>query len=257
MKDYLHITLLQWDLSWHQALPNRRKAEELMNANPQSDLYILPEMFTTGFTMDPAEVAETMEGKTVKWIRSQAIQRKSAIAGSLVISENGHFYNRMICILPTGEITSYDKRHLFSYAGEHEHYSAGDKIVEVPIAGWNVRLLICYDLRFPVWSRNTSGTDLMIYVANWPQVRSVAWNTLLTARAIENQCFVAGVNRIGKDGNGIEYQGDTQLINAGGETIATLFDKEGAANLALSASELIQFRDRYPFLKDRDKFKFL
>ncbi len=257
MKENLQVSLVQWDLSWHNAGKNRDKADSLLEANPGSDLYILPEMFTTGFTMQPEKVSETMEGPSVSWMTDRAKNLEAVVMGSLVINDEGRYFNRMVCALPSGELIFYDKRHLFTYAGEDKHYSPGKNQVHFELHGWKIKPLVCYDLRFPVWNRNTEDAHLMVFVANWPQRRSLAWNSLLKARAIENQCYVAGVNRCGVDDNEIDYQGDTQMIDHAGEVIATLLDREGVANIRLEAAELKTFRDRYPFLKDRDEFRIL
>ncbi|TVR88926.1 MAG: amidohydrolase [Saprospirales bacterium] len=257
MKENLQVSLLQWDLSWHNAGKNRDKADSLLDANPGAELYILPEMFTTGFTMQPDKVYETMEGPSVAWMKARAKNLEAVLMGSLVIKDEDRYFNRVICALPSGELIHYDKRHLFSYAGEDKHYSPGKKQLHLELHGWKIKPLVCYDLRFPVWNRNTEEAHLMVFVANWPQRRSNAWNSLLKARAIENQCYVAGVNRCGVDDNKIDYQGDTQMIDYVGEVIATLLDREGVANIRLEAADLKNFRQRYPFLKDRDEFRIL
>lgn len=257
MKNNLRISLLQWSLYWHQAEKNLCKFKQLADNHPGSDLYLLPEMFTTGFTMKPKEVAEPMDGPTIEALRKLSSEMRAWILGSVVIRVGQQHFNRMIASGPDGQLLHYDKRHLFSFAGENQHYTAGNQRLSLEIQGWRVNLQICYDLRFPVWSRNTDGSQLIIYVANWPASRSSAWKSLLSARAIENQCYVAGVNRIGEDANQLSYSGDTRLIDFNGTLLIDLGQDEAIGTTLLSAEDLNSFRSKFPFLKDRDQFKFI
>lgn len=250
----LRISLLQWDLAWEKPEQNLLMAEKLLGKMLPTDVVVLPEMFTTGFTMNAQSVAEEMSGNAVKWMQNQARTHEALITGSLIIKEKNSFYNRAIIAYPDGNIDFYDKRHLFSYAGEDGVFSPGNRLLTIDFKEWKIKVLICYDLRFPVWSRNTDDTDVLIYVANWPKMRAYAWNQLLRARAIENLSYVAAVNRIGIDGKEIPYQGDTQLIDFSGKVMANLKDKEGILNVTLDRPELTAFRKRFPFLNDRDKF---
>jgi len=250
----LKVSLLQWDLAWENPLENLKMAERLLKKLVNTDLVVLPEMFTTGFSMNTKSLAEEMGGNTVSWMLLQAKKLQTAISGSLIIRENDKNFNRLIVAFPNGQLEYYDKRHLFTYAGEHKVFSAGKQALVITVKGWRIKMLICYDLRFPVWSRNADDTDFLIYVANWPESRSYAWNQLLKARAIENLSYVAGVNRIGKDGNSISYRGDSQLVDFSGQVLGTLEDKEGILNVILDFSDLSAFRERFPFLEDRDNF---
>lgn len=257
MKSNLRISLLQWSLYWHQSDKNLSKIRQLADNHPGSDLYILPEMFNTGFTMKPEEVAISMDGPDVETVRNFSSELRAWILGSMVIRVGQQYFNRLIATGPDGQLLHYDKRHLFSYAGENQHYSAGNRRVSLEIEGWRVNLQICYDLRFPVWSRNTDDSHLLVYVANWPASRSSAWKSLLTARAIENQCFVAGVNRIGEDANQLVYSGDTRLIDYNGDLLIDLIGDEAIGTALLSADELKIYRSKFPFLRDRDHFNLM
>lgn len=219
------------------------------------DLIVLPEMFTSGFTMNPSEVAETMNGETVSWMKELAIQKKVAITGSLVIKENGQYYNRLVFVHPDGDIDVYDKRHTFTLAGENKVYSAGTKKLIVHYKGWSICPLICYDLRFPVWARNVENYDVLIYVANWPKVRIAAWDTLLKARAIENMSYCIGVNRVGLDGNNHEYSGHSAAYDVLGNRLDTIpYDKEAIEVVTLNKKVLETYRSKLNFLEDRDSF---
>ncbi len=261
----LTVSIIQPDLKWEDKEANLAMLEEKINALPFTEIVVLPEMFSTGFSMRPEMFAETMEGPSVQWMKRVAAQKKVVLAGSLIIEEEGAYYNRLIWMLPNGQFGHYDKRHLFAYAGEHKHYTAGEKRLIASVKGWKINLLVCYDLRFPVWSRqgnhpslqDESGTpeyDILIYVANWPERRSHAWRTLLQARAIENQCYVVGVNRVGDDGNKIHHIGDSMIIDPLGEPLVKLDDKESSYTITLEKSKLEDTRARLPFLKDGDKF---
>ncbi len=257
MEDLI-LSMVQTDLIWQEPEANRSLFEEkLLTLQVKPDIVLLPEMFCSGFTMDPAAVAETMDGESIYWMRKMAVSRDVAIAGSLVIEEQGSFFNRFIFVCPTGQIYQYDKKHLFTLAGEHLHYSAGSEKLMVEWKGWRIRPLVCYDLRFPVWSRNDDDYDLLLYVANWPTSRIKHWNRLLPSRAIENQSYVAAVNRIGKDPNGNNYCGCSAVFDYEGERIAHAGNVDGVLTVSLQRSNLVDFRRKLPFLNDRDHFKIL
>jgi predicted amidohydrolase len=211
-----------------------------------TDVVILPEMFTTGFSMQAAALAEPMSGPTVVWLQEQAAALNAAVTGSFICTANGQFYNRLIWMYPDGQYKTYDKKHLFALAEEDRHYTAGTEPLVVTWKDWRIRPLICYDLRFPVWSRNTAGDagyDLLIYVANWPNRRAYHWQSLLTARAIENQCYVAGVNICGKDGKGLDYNGDSCITDYSGLVMARISGQEGVFTATLSLPALKAYRD--------------
>ncbi len=256
MVDNLKVTLIQIPLVWEAANENRTAIEELLRTSVgASDLILLPEMFTSGFTMQPKNVAEPMNGSTLQWMQLLAQKHQAAIGGSLVIQENNQYYNRFLLVTPEGEIDYYDKRHTFTLAGEHKVYKAGENDGLIHYKGWKICLRICYDLRFPVWSRNTSDYDVLIYVANWPQPRIQAWDTLLKARAIENMAYCIGVNRVGTDPNGHQYPGHSAAYDPLGNLIT---DKISEETLLLNASldhQSLQVQRRHlPFLKDKDSF---
>jgi omega-amidase len=264
----LKITIIQSDLHWENKEENLRMFSEKISAvTSETDLIILPEMFTTGFSMKPGMLAEPVNGGTVSWMKEKAKQKNCVITGSFICVENGKYFNRLIWMKPDGMFSHYDKRHLFSMGDESNHYERGNKKIIEEIKGWKICPLICYDLRFPVWSRNkvqsskfkssfdSNAYDLLIYIANWPERRSHPWKTLLLARAIENQCYVAGVNRIGKDGNEIYHSGDSAVINVKGEIISKIkTEEESSATITLKYSELKSFRSAFPVLKDADDF---
>lgn len=251
----MKISLIQTSLTWENAETNRNNFERLIGGIAESmDIIILPEMFATGFTMKPELVAETMDGLTVSWIKAMAAAKDCAITGSLVIQENGNYYNRLLFVLPDGEIKYYDKRHLFSLAGEDKAYTAGTERLIVEYRGWKICPLVCYDLRFPVFSRNTEAFDLLLYVANWPSPRVVAWDSLLKARAIENMCYVAGVNRIGQDSNGHEYPGHSQLFDCLGTIVVEPSANEDVFTVILDKETMLETRKKLGFLNDRDNF---
>jgi omega-amidase len=253
----LKIALIQPDIKWEDRDANLYAlSEQIKGIADQVDAVILPEMFTTGFTMRSRELAEGMDGKSISWMRMISDKHGCVTAGSLIISQGKSRYNRFIWMEPGGKITAYDKRHLFSISGEDEHYAPGQSLANMEINGFRVRPLVCYDLRFPVWSRNTGTYDLLIYVANWPAVRRDVWISLLKARAIENQSFVIGVNRVGKDGMGIEYAGDSMAYDAKGRVITSLpQEKVGTGMVHLSLQELMAFRQKFPVWKDADRFE--
>ncbi|MEZ0608040.1 amidohydrolase [Fibrella sp. WM1] len=261
----MHLTLIQTALHWHDPVANRAMLEEtLFNLPEPTDLIVLPEMFTTGFTMDAAAVAEPMNLTTFRWLRQLAQQTNAAITGSYVVQEGGkadrQFYNRLVWMEPDGTFATYDKRHLFRMAGEEKTYTAGTSRLIRTWRGWRICPLICYDLRFPVWSRNRPiasdqlDYDLLLYVANWPAPRQTAWDTLLQARAIENLSYVAGVNRVGTDGNGHPYTGGTALIDFKGEVLFRQYDTEVVHQQTLSLDDLRAFRVKFPAYLDADEF---
>jgi omega-amidase len=256
MKNELKVVGIQADLVWESPEQNIAFFEEKINAIEVSvDLIVLPEMFTTGFTMQPKKVAEKITGFSVSWMQKIAKEKQTAICGSLVISDANKFYNRFVFVHPSGEIETYNKRHSFTLAGEDKVYTAGTKKVIIAYKGWRICPLICYDLRFPVWSRNIENYDLLIYMANWPIVRIKAWDTLLKARAIENMSYVIGVNRTGKDANNYEYSGNSLLIDYLGEELSNLKkDEVGIVSATFVKSDQDRIRNKLGFLTDKDSF---
>lgn len=251
----MKIALVQTKLHWENPQLNRSHFEEIINKiSDNVDLIVLPEMFSTGFTMHPFDVAESMSGATVQWMQSLAKSKQTAITGSVVIKDNNQFYNRLLFVFPTGEVKTYDKRHLFTLAGEDKIYTSGTKKVIVEYKGFKICLLICYDLRFPIFARNVEEYDVLIFVANWPKPRINAWDILLKARAVENQCFVVGVNRIGKDNNEHEYNGHSQVVDYLGNYIAIPQETEGVCIVTLNKIEMLETRKKLNFLADRDDF---
>lgn len=260
----LNITIIQSVLHWENVDRNLEMFDEkLGNVEGSTDLIVLPEMFNTGFTMNTKEAAEEMDGKTIQWLAAKAKERSCVITGSLIVNEDGRYYNRLVWMKPDGTHVHYDKRHLFRMAHEHEYFTAGTQRISVLLKGWKICPLVCYDLRFPVWSRNgyAAGThdasyDCLIYIANWPARRSHAWKTLLLARAIENQCYVAGVNRVGKDGKDIEYSGDSAVIDPKGEMLSKVAPyRESIETVSLSMKELEELRRAFPVGMDADHFE--
>jgi len=252
----MKISIIQTSLIWENPEANRANFTQKINSiKENTDLIILPEMFATGFTMNPAPVAEAPDGASVQWMKEIAQTNDCAITGSLIIEEEGKYYNRLFFILPNGDIKTYDKRHLFSLAGEDKYYTAGTEKIIVDYKGWKICPLVCYDLRFPVFSRNVEEYDLLIYVANWPQVRALAWDSLLRARAIENLSYTVGVNRIGTDDTGHEYIGHSQVIDGLGEYVTEPFENEGVVTVELDKEKLHEIREKFAFLDDRDKFE--
>ena len=259
----LTLTTIQTNLYWEDKRANLEMLEQkIMGIGEKTELVLLPEMFSTGFSMKPELLAETMEGETVQWMKRMAATRKVILAGSCIVEENNNYYNRLIWMLPSGEYGFYDKRHRFGYAGEDKQFSAGNRRLIASVKGWRVNLLVCYDLRFPVWARQSSSIngpeyDLLVYVANWPERRSLAWKTLLQARAIENQCYVAGVNRVGHDGNDIFHCGDSMIVDPMGEILYTIKEEEDIFTMTLDPGHLQTVREKLPFLKDADSFRIL
>jgi predicted amidohydrolase len=252
----LNVALVQTTLAWHDSKANHAHLEELLEQAQGADLVILPEMFTTGFSMESEALAEPENGVTSKWLLAQAKRINAVVTGSVIIrAADGSHRNRLLWARPDGELLHYDKRHLFRMAGEHEHYSPGERQVHFELKGWRVRPLICYDLRFPVWSRGAQDTDLLLYTANWPGARRQHWNRLLPARAIENLCYVAAVNRVGIDGKGFAYTGDSQVLDFQGESLLNIGEADGVFHVSLSAESLSAYRKKFPAYLDADTFQ--
>jgi predicted amidohydrolase len=276
----LTITGIQSNLHWEDKKANLQMLEEkIFSVSQSTEIVVLPEMFSTGFSMQPKKLAETMEGETIQWMKQVAAKKKIILTGSLIIKDSSPplheemgsggeaYYNRLVWVLPNGQVGHYDKRHLFAYADEDQHYTPGEKRLIASVKGWKINLLVCYDLRFPVWSRQASPQrrgeqstpeyDILIYVANWPERRVHAWTTLLRARAIENQCYVIGVNRTGDDGNKIHYTGESMAIDPMGEILYHKKDEDDVFTVTLYRSHLEKVREKFPFWKDADSFKII
>jgi omega-amidase len=276
---HLTFTLIQTNLHWEDKAANLQMLEEKINSiQHPTQIIVLPEMFNTGFSMKPEEHAEEINGTTVQWMKKMAVAKRVIITGSIMVKEveitqtgeagPNRYYNRLIWMLPNGQFAVYDKRHLFAYAGEDKHYTAGAKRLIASVNGFKINLQVCYDLRFPVWARQQTSRisnsdsaqdyvpeyDVLIYVANWPERRVHAWKTLLTARAIENQCYVIGVNRTGTDGNEIYHSGSSMVIDAMGEVLYEKEQDEDVFTITLSKEKLEEIRHKLPFLKDADAF---
>lgn len=256
MKNELQIALVQSNLVWENPKQNRLNfSKKIASISDSVDLIILPEMFTSGFTMNPNNVAESITGETISWMKTLSEEKNAAITGSLVIKENENFYNRLVFVHPNGNIETYDKRHTFTLAGEHKVYKAGENQIIINYKGWKLKPLICYDLRFPIWARNKENYDLLFYVANWPKVRISAWDALLLARAIENMSYCIGVNRVGLDGNNHEYSGHSAAYDVLGKRIDSIpNDKEAIEVISLNKEHIDTFRNKLGFLNDRDEF---
>lgn len=270
----LSFTLIQTNLFWEDKDANLQFLEDKINSiKENTQVVILPEMFSTGFSMKAEELAENMDGKTMHWLKKIARDQKKIITGSLAIEEKGYYFNRLIWMLPNGQYGQYDKRHLFAYAEEDKHYTAGNQRLIASVNGWKINLMVCYDLRFPVWSRQQSWVkennestfltegnereleyDVLIYVANWPERRSIAWKTLLVARAIENQCYVIGLNRVGKDGHDIYHSGDSMVVDPLGEILYHKANDENVFTISLEKEHLENIRKKIPFWQDADPF---
>ena len=278
MNPPLTITIIQTSLHWENKTANLQMLEQKINSiKERTEVVVLPEMFSTGFSMNPEMLAETMEGETVQWMKRMAAKKKIILTGSIIIEERStdagggkKYFNRLIWMLPNGQYGIYDKRHRFAFAGEDEYFSAGTKRLIASVKGWKINLLICYDLRFPAWARQVSPSvskgeaelvtpeyDVLIYVANWPEKRSTAWKTLLQARAIENQSYVVGVNRVGKDGNEIHYSGDSMIIDPLGEILYQKKEEEDIFTISLDRDYLQTAREKFPFWKDADAFQII
>jgi len=264
----LIITAIQTNLHWENKTANLQMLEEKINSiKEKTEIVVLPEMFTTGFSMQPEKLAEPMDGETVQWMKKIAAEKKIILTGSVIISQAvaggpTDYFNRLIWMLPDGQYGIYDKRHRFAYAGEDDKFTAGTKRLIASVKGWKINLLVCYDLRFPVWARQQPQSenpeyDLLIYVANWPDRRIHAWKTLLQARAIENQCYVVGVNRVGNDGNNIHYSGDSMVVDPLGEPLYNKKEEEDIFTITLDKDHLNSVREKFPFWRDADRFQIL
>lgn len=254
----MKVALFQTKLAWEQPETNRKFIEEyFLNEATDFDLFVLPEMFTSGFTMHPEKISETMQGETISWLKKLAKLKNCAITGSLVIHENDNYYNRMVFVHPSGKIDAYDKRHLFTLAGEEKVYTKGNEKAIVNYNNWNICLQICYDLRFPVFARNVENYDLLLYVANWPKVRIMAWDALLKARAIENMTYTIGVNRIGTDANALEYTGHSRIIDFLGNEILSCESESGVFIIEIDKNQQTQTRQKMNFLNDKDAFQLI
>ncbi len=252
----LKVTLIQTSLHWENIEENLKHFGQLFSKiHEQTDLIVIPEMFSTGFSMNTKRLAEKMDGKTIQWLKEQSEKTGAVITGSVIISDNGNFYNRLIWMRPDGTYDTYDKRHMFGMGEEDKFYTPGEKRLIVSLKDWKICPQVCYDLRFPVWNRNRNDYELLIFVANWPERRNFAWKHLLQARAIENQSYVIGVNRIGNDGNGIYHSGDSALIDPLGEVIFTQADTAFIKTMTISKERLEYVRAKMPFLQDADDFE--
>ncbi len=253
----MKVALIQADLVWEDITANLALLEEKIAALPEpADVIVLPEMFSTGFSMNAPALAEAMNVTTTRWLKMMAAQTQALLIGSFQVKEGENFYNRLLCVRPEGTYEFYDKRHLFRFGAEHETFTAGNERLIVSWKGWRICPLICYDLRFPVWSRQDTKNpyDLLLYVANWPAARAYAWDTLLRARAIENLSYVLGVNRVGNDGNGIAYSGGSLAVDFLGEVISDLGEAESVKVIRLAKAPLEKFREKFPALLDADDF---
>lgn len=254
MKEKLKITIIQPDIIWENPKANLDKYSQWTENMEDTDVIILPEMFTTGFSMNPEKLKESTNGFSVEWMKELAVKKSVAVVGSLIIEENQHIFNRAFWVFPDSKIEKYDKRHLYTMGQEHLHYSAGENKLIVEFKGWKFCPLICYDLRFPVWARNLEDYDVVFFMANWPSPRHHVWKNLLISRAIENQSFCFGINRVGVDGTGLKYSGDSASVSPKG--IAEFMgEKENIQTFEISYSELHNFRKKFPLLDDRDSFK--
>lgn len=257
----LKISLIQSPLHWQEIDANLAMFEEkIWQIQGKPDLIILPEMFNTGFSMEVKKLAEPMNSKTFRWMKQQAAQQQAVVTGSFIVKEEGNYYNRLIWMEPDGQFATYDKRHLFRMAQEHHHFSMGTQRLICEVKGWRICPMICYDLRFPVWSRNLTAEgelayDLLLYVANWPEPRSSAWSILLQGRAVENLCYVAGLNRVGSDGNGIAYDGSSAVVNPKGQRLYYAEGCDTIHTLTLHGEELQRYREKFPAQLDADRFQ--
>jgi len=255
----LHVTLIQSTLFWQDISANLENFQKKIDGiDSKTDIIILPEMFSTGFTMEPQKFAEKPGGKALSWMLNVAAVKSALIIGSIAFKENENYYNRLFAVHPDGKIEAYDKRHLFAMAGENKNYTAGKNKLIVDFKSWKIRPLICYDLRFPVWSRNQDDYDILVYIANWPATRNMHWKVLLQARAIENQAYVIGLNRVGKDGNDFPYSGDSMVYDPLGNLITSIKpDEEKTETICIEKIHLIKIRTALPFLSDKDSFTIL
>lgn len=248
----MKVSVIQQDIVWADVEENIRRADAAVDSAPAADLYVLPEMFSTGFCTDPENIAEEAEGKSLRWMKEKSAELDAALAASVAVKENGRYYNRFYFVKPDGSVSSYDKKHLFTFGGEHERFTAGTERVVVEFRGVRILLEVCYDLRFPIWSRNHGDYDMILYVASWPSVRVGAWKSLLVARAIENQCYVAGVNRVGTDPLN-EYSGGSMIIDPYGRIVASCEDEAEMSVCAEIDMDMLEaFRKKFPVLNDSD-----
>jgi predicted amidohydrolase len=251
----LKITTVQTHLTWESVDTNlTRFNEKIKSIQQETDIITLPEMFTTGFSMNSSKHADEMHGKTLAHMREWAKERDCLVMGSAMLKHEGKFFNRLLAVYPEGNFEIYDKAHLFMIENEPPNYTRGNKKLVIQFRGWRIRPLVCYDLRFPVWCRNRNDYDLLVFVANWPGSRSHIWKTLLMARAIENQCYVVGTNRIGSDGMDIDYTGDSLFVDPKGNIILDMKEKDTASTVSLSLNDLLNFREKFPVLNDADNF---
>ena len=254
MASSLHLQLIQFNTVWEDPSANISQLDLLLKDKSNPGLIILPEMWSTGFTMNTSFAEDAKDGDALRWMKKKAATLNTFVAGSIAVKANNHFYNRFICVGPLGEIFQYDKKHLFSYGKENNHYSPGNAPLTFSIGDWRIRAIVCYDLRFPVWSRNNDDYDVLLVVANWPQARIHHWDALLRARAIENQCYVVAVNRVGTDGNNLVYNGHSVVYDMNGQLLLNLEDAAGIGSVTLDKDILTDFRKQYRFLQDRDAF---
>lgn len=259
MQDQLKVAIIQSDLVWENPKQNRKNFSEKIDTIVKAvDIIVLPEMFTTAFTMNAQAVAETMDGKTVSWMQKKAVETGAAIIGSLIVFDDNKYYNRLLFVEPSGEITIYNKRHTFTLAGEDKVYAAGTEKVIINYKGWKICPLVCYDLRFPVWARNVENYDILMYVANWPKPRVQAWEALLKARAIENMSYVVGVNRVGLDDLQNEYSGNSAVYDVLGNIITNIKpSKEQVELVTLEKNHINFYRNKLKFLDDKDSFSLM
>jgi omega-amidase len=252
----MRINIVQPDIIWEDPESNKKKLTQIFDqVNGNVDVFLLPELFLTGFTMNVTELAVGMNGTHIEWMQSISQEYKACLCGSVIIKEKDKYFNRLIWMFPDGSLQYYDKRHLFRMGQENRYYYPGEKHLIISHNQWSIMPLICYDLRFPVWSRNTQSYDILVYHANWPAPRNHVWEVLLKARAIENQAYVIGVNRVGKDGTGINYTGNSMLVNPKGEIIISLGSEETTATIDIDLESLQEFRQKFPVYLDADSFK--
>lgn len=255
-KEQLTVSVIQTELIWENVDANLQQFAQLLNNAAPADIYVLPEMFTTGFSMQPEKFASASHTKGLAWLKQTAANKNAAIIGSLMVDDEGKYFNRLFFVTPQQQVYTYDKKHLFSLGNEQNHYTAGTQLLLVDYLGWKICPLVCYDLRFPAWARNSHNYDLLIYVANWPERRAYHWRNLLVARAIENQTYVAACNRIGTDGSGVTHNGNSMLIDCSGQVIAESTNAISILSHTFSKEAQQQYRASFPFLADRDRFTF-
>ncbi len=255
-EEYLTVSVIQTELVWENVDANLQQFTTLLQNVAPADIYVLPEMFSTGFSMQPEKFASESHTKGLAWLKQTAVNKNVAIVGSLMVDDGGKYYNRLFFVTPQQQVYTYDKKHLFSLGNEQKHYTGGNELLIVDYLGWKICPLICYDLRFPAWARNSHNYDLLIYVANWPERRAYHWRSLLIARAIENQTYVAACNRIGADGNGVAHNGTSMLIDCSGQVIAESINADSILTHTFFKDEQQKYRNAFPFLADRDTYSF-